>query len=55
MLKNDKGITDDMTLQDIFRKFYADASQVKIKDKVPNVNKAAFSLNSFSKRFEARR
>ena len=49
-----KAITDDMTLQDIFKKFYSSAKTVNVKEKV-GVNKAMSSLNSFSERLEKRR
>ena len=53
-LVSGKAITDDMTLQDIFKKFYSSAKTVNVKEKV-GVNKAMSSLNSFSERLEKRR
>lgn len=47
-------ITDDMSIQDIFKQFYGKAKEVDLgKTKV--VNSAMSSLNSFSSRLEKRR
>ena len=46
-------ITDDMTLQDIFKNFYSKAKSVDVKK--DSVNSAMSSLNGFSAKLEARR
>ena len=53
-------ITDDMNIQDIFKKLYTKAHDADIKDQFKDqsggiVNSARSSMNSFSARLEARR
>ena len=47
-------ITDDMTLQDIFKNFYSKAKSVDVK-KSGGINSAMSSLNGFSAKLDARR
>lgn len=47
-----KKITDDMTLQDIFKQFYSKAKTVEVKNPV---NSAMSSLGGFSQKLEKRR
>jgi hypothetical protein len=49
-----KGITDDMSLQDIFKSFYGKAKNVDLGTETIK-NSARSSLNSFSSRLEKRR
>ena len=56
-LKGEKAknrITDDMTLQDIFKQYYNKAHSIDIKQS-NIVNSAMSSINSFSSRLEKRR
>ena len=54
-LKGEKvTITDDMTLQDIFKTYYSKAKEVDLK-KAKVVNSALSSINSFSSKLEKRR
>lgn len=52
--KQNSTITDDMTLQDIFKNFYSKAKSVDI-NKAGGVNSAMSSLNGFSAKLDARR
>lgn len=47
-------ITDEMTLQDIFKSFYSKAKTVDVKN-AGAVNSAMSSLNGFSAKLEAKR